>query len=113
MIEIIAVIVVMWFMYTWTKSQPVQPTPAPVTQPDMPTDAPSSADLAAVELAKMHCSGGIYCDGTFVPDSLTEVGGAAICGAGNYQYTCVDSLGTPRWRTDREPCSADAVGKCR
>lgn len=92
---IVAVIVLLWLM-SRDQSSVVAVSPVATTGIVDPT------------VTLMRCPGGIYCDGSFVPDSLSEVGGASICGAGNYLYQCVDSLGTPRWRTDREPCSCAA-----
>ena len=59
-----------------------------------------------------HCTGGLYCDGDTVPDEYAFVGADPICGPGGYKYSCVMSLGTPRWRTDREQCDTGMIGKC-
>lgn len=76
------------------------------------TAVPAIAAVVDANGKVLYCSGGIYCNGEFVPKDLTAVGGAPICGAGGYKYMCVDSLGTPRWRTDRELCDVGMAGKC-
>jgi len=103
----VVVIVVLWLMYKQSnQSQQAKPV---VSQPVLVSPA---AALVTNDTAVRKCGGGLFCDGSIVPDELSMVGGDAICGAGNYLYSCVNSLGTPRWRTDRTACATGAKGAC-
>ncbi len=119
LIELAVVIIVIFFMWKSRTTipvvtQPVVTTPV-VTAPivNVPVVTQPVVTVPVVTPPVQRCVGGVYCDGSFVPDEVSVVGGAAVCGGESYQYNCIiNAAGNPQWHTNGVACSPGMTGAC-
>jgi hypothetical protein len=68
--------------------------------------------VVAIDSPKVWCDGGLYCDGTSIPQNEAGVG-ALVCGTNGQQYSCIfDANRNPTWRNLHKACEPGMKKGC-